>query len=84
MNTKTNMSTLHHLCWVRLLMLFLASASGTPITLTSLTPSGLSDGKHTAVWPVQVAETYGLGLFNQPDATTQGVETPYDASVVIT
>ncbi len=62
---------------------YLASAPGTPIALTSFTPSGNNDGEYTAVWPSQTPETYGLGLFDQPDATTQGVETPIDAVVVI-
>jgi hypothetical protein len=62
---------------------YLASAPTVPITVTTLTPSGNNDGIYTAVWASQTPDTYGLGLFDQPDATTQGVETPIDAAVVI-
>lgn len=54
----------------------LASDLDTDIALSSLTPSGNNDGVYTAVWASQSADDYVIGLLDQPEATTQGVETP--------
>ena len=49
---------------------------GTAIPLSSLTESGTVPGTYTAVFGTQTSGTFYYSLYNQPDATTQGVQTP--------
>lgn len=62
----------------------LQASPTTLITVSTLTPSGDSDGKYDAVWASQAADDYEIGLKDQPDATTQGVETPIRTKFTIT
>jgi hypothetical protein len=58
------------------------SATGTAIPITSLTY--VSEGNYTGVIGSQTAGTFYASLYDQPTATTQGVETPVVSSYVMT
>lgn len=58
--------------------------TGTAITLTSLTESATIPGTYTAVIPTQTSGTFYCSLYDQPVATTEGVETPVVSSYVAT
>ena len=62
--------------------LALASDPDTLIAVTSITETATA-GTYTLVWASQSADDYLVGLVDQPDATTQGFETPVKAAITI-
>jgi hypothetical protein len=60
------------------------TVDGTAISITSLTESLTVPGEYAVVFGSQTNGTFYFSLYDQPTATTQGVETPKFATVVFT
>lgn len=53
------------------------------IAITSITESGTVPGSYTGVVGTQTSGTFYFSLLDQPTAATDGVETPYNSSLVV-
>lgn len=55
---------------------------GSAITISTLTQSATIPGRYTAAFSSQTSGTFYASLYDQPTATTEGVETPENDSIV--
>lgn len=59
-----------------------STVDGAAITINTLTPSATIPGRYTADFAAQTSGTFYASLYDQPTATTEGVETPENDSLV--